>query len=456
MSRAGSRQRTTIAVVTLVLVIVASVSVAAARELDRPSSGTAVGQEASQPARAAEPRPADEALPLHDTVTTVELSETLSAWGSLGGIAVDQLGFVYVANFADAVWRVAPDGEVKLLADSLYGSSGNAVDAQGNLLQASFIGNTVSRIYRDGRVETIVSEGLSGPVGIAVEPDGGFVVCNCSGNSLVRVAPSGAVEPLASGPLFACPNGIVRTDDGSFYVVNFNTPEIVRVGPDGEATAFATIGTVGNAHVTLARGNLYVSKILTSEVWRVTLDGRADLIAGTGAPGHDDGPALEATLSSPNGIAASPAGDAIYVNVLHGERNSGERGSVGLRRVDLVTLADVLMPALEAGDLEAVASAYEAFKSDPMRAVENTDGEAGALAFRMLRRRTLVAATGAIELLRLNAESYPESAAAVFSLGEGYRYTGQTGLAIAAFERVLEIDPHHPNAAARIELLRQP
>ena len=47
---------------------------------------------------------------LDDRVGTLELSQELDARGQLGGVAVDALGFVYVANFRDAdtaIWRGA-------------------------------------------------------------------------------------------------------------------------------------------------------------------------------------------------------------------------------------------------------------------------------------------------------------------------------------------------------------
>ena len=86
-----------------------------------------------------------------DRVGTLQLDAEIDARGSLGGITVDQLGFLYVANFRDGVWRIDPEtGRTEVLSRSLYGASGNAFDSQGNLYQASFLGNTITRIARDG------------------------------------------------------------------------------------------------------------------------------------------------------------------------------------------------------------------------------------------------------------------------------------------------------------------
>ncbi len=118
----------------------------------------AVGQERTVYAQVAE------------TVASVEVTtvtDTLPA--AVGGLTVDRLGHVYVADFGERVWKVSPFGEVTELATGLYGASGNAVDSHGTLFQANFFGNTISRISRDGTTETFAA-GFNGPVGISIEP----------------------------------------------------------------------------------------------------------------------------------------------------------------------------------------------------------------------------------------------------------------------------------------------
>ncbi|HMB53181.1 MAG TPA: hypothetical protein VKU40_07690, partial [Thermoanaerobaculia bacterium] len=90
--------------------------------------------------------------------------------GAVGGVAVDKLGYVYVADFGSKVWRVSPWGDVEIFVDGLYGTSGNAIDGEGNLLQSSFHGDHLDRVRRDGGVERIAS-GLEGPVGVTPGAD---------------------------------------------------------------------------------------------------------------------------------------------------------------------------------------------------------------------------------------------------------------------------------------------
>ena len=399
------------------------------------------------------PLAADE-VDLVDRVGTLELDRELDARGNLGGVTIDRLGFLYVANFRDAVWRISPDGEVTELTRGLYGASGNAVDRRGDLYQANFFADTITRIARTGEVSRFVTEGLDGPVGLAFDSSGALYVCNCQGNSISRVDAEGNAEPFAASELFACPNGIVVGDDDHLYVTNFNNLDIVRVSPAGEAERFVTVpGGAGNAHIASAKGFLYVTKIISNRVVKISGGGEITPLAGTGSPGHDDGPALEATLFRPNGIAASPRGDRLYFNTMVGEYNQPVASRLTVRTIDLVTLTGVLDDAMAAGGLEAAAEAYARYRADPVRGKENTAGEMIAYGYRFL---SAIKIPEALRFFGLNAETYPNDPAAQFHLGEAFRYTGQTDQAIAQYRKVLALDAEHANAAARLAQLQEP
>lgn len=394
--------------------------------------------------------PAEQTDPLADRVSTLELSRELDARGSLGGVTVDKLGFLYVSNFRDAVWRISPEGEVETLTRSLYGASGNAVGPRGELYQANFLGNTISRITRTGEVSTFATDGLDGPVGMAVDPEDGTVyVCNCTGHYLARVSPEGTVERFAEGERFACPNGITFGPDDALYVTNYNHHDILRVGRDGEVEVFATVpGGAGNAHLTFAKGFFYVTKIIANRVVKVSSEGEVFPVAGTGRRGQEDGPGPEATFYRPNGIAASPGGDRIYVNTVVGEHGAGEPSQIAVRVIELATLTDLLESALDEGGVEALEPAYERFSSHPVRGTEDTVAEMVALGYRLLSGRQ---APAALTVFRLNAEAHPDTANAQYHLGEAYRYTGQTEEAAEQYRRTLELDPEHKLANARLE-----
>lgn len=387
-----------------------------------------------------------------DTVTTIEVSEPIDGFGSLGGVTVDALGFVYVANFREGVWRISPDGEAKRLTDALYGSSGNAVDARGTLYQSNFNGNSVVKVGRDGTVEPFVDEGLNGPVGLAFGGDGSLYVCNCRGNSISRVSPEGVVTELARDPLLNCPNGITTDESGTLYVVNFNSPDVVRITPDGEVDRFAQVtGAGGNGHISFARGSFYITQFRGHSVWRVSRSGQdVTRIAGDGTREILDGPADAARFSYPNGIAAAPGGTVLWVNDLDGETGSPERTGIRLRRVRLITLGDVLLAAVEGAEDPASATeeAYAAYRA--ARPGEETLTDAIQAGYQLMTLRQMGAG---ITLLQLNAEDHPGVPAAQYNLGEAYRFSGRLDEAAEAYRAVLLLDPDHPQALDRLALL---
>src|ERR1043165_7162570 len=90
----------------------------------------------------------------------------------VGGVTADMVGDLYVADFGETVWKITMEGERRVFATGLYGASGNAIDAQGNLLQANFYGDSITRIDRKGEARQFAT-GLYGPVGIAVDRKSG-------------------------------------------------------------------------------------------------------------------------------------------------------------------------------------------------------------------------------------------------------------------------------------------
>jgi CubicO group peptidase (beta-lactamase class C family) len=62
----------------------------------------------------------------------------------------------------------------------------------------------------------------------------------------------------------------------------------------------------------------------------------------------------------------------------------------------------------------------------------------------------------AIEILKLNTETYPDSANGYDSLAEAYSAAGNIELAIANYERALKLDPKNTHAEAQLKALRTP
>jgi sugar lactone lactonase YvrE len=376
--------------------------------------------------------------------------------GGVGGVAVDRLGDIYVADFGETVWKIKPDGRVIRFAKGLYGASGNAVDAHGNLYQSNFSGHYISRIDRFGNHEIAFEDGLAGPVGIAIDPDGNLFVCNCQGNTISKAAVDGTVSLFADGDLFNCPNGITFDPDGNLYVVNYSDEKMLKITPDATVTHFASLPGGGNGHVTFARGNLYATSFQGHRIYRVSLAGEVELIAGTGARGEVDGPGTEAQFSWPNGIAAGPTGDRLYVNdFINRFPPTIDRPPVRLssvRMVKLPSLADMMAQALREEGIETMVAVYREYKANPATAGVYSEVEMNVLGYGLMGAGQMDAA---IEVFRLNVEAYPNSFNVYDSLGEAYRKAGRREQAITFYEKSLALNPSNENGRKALEELRQ-
>jgi len=243
-----------------------------------------------------------------------------------GGVAVDEEGFVYVADFGltlgnangTRVYKVDPNsGEIEVFAEGFSGASGNDFDSQGNLIQSNIRGHRISRISPEGEVTTIAisSDGIQGPVGVAVDPDDNIFVANCGSRSIARIsADYSHKEIFVQHNFLSCPNGLTMDDEGNVYTANFNNGNIVKITPDAQVSVLANVPGGNNGHLTFANGVLYVSARGANQIYELTLEGELTLLAGTGAVGNDDGPALESTMYVPNGIRVSNDGRTLYWN----------------------------------------------------------------------------------------------------------------------------------------------
>jgi serine/threonine protein kinase/sugar lactone lactonase YvrE len=164
------------------------------------------------------------------------------------GIAVDNSGNVYVAEFAsDTIRKISPGGSVILLA----GSPGNpdwkdakgdnahfrnpwsvAVDKSGNVFVADMDNFVIRQITSDGRVATLAGKpGLAGfadgnrnaarfndPHGIAVDEIGNVYVTDTANQAVRKISTSGNVTTIARG--LSNPESIAVDSFGAVYVTD--------------------------------------------------------------------------------------------------------------------------------------------------------------------------------------------------------------------------------------------
>jgi DNA-binding beta-propeller fold protein YncE len=246
----------------------------------------------------------------------------------VGGIAIDMIGNIYAADFGDVVWKVTPEGVRKEYAAGMYGTAGNAIDRQGHLLQSSFYADSLSRIDRNGKVESFVTEGLNRPVGVAVDRQtGDAYVANCRGNSIAKVGGDGKAVPFANSGLFNCPYGLTFDREGNLYSVNFQDPRMLKIDRKGAVSVFATLSGKGLGYLCFKSDRFYVTAFWSHAIYEVTLDGTSRRILGNGERAIVDGTASQARLSFPAGIACHPWAPRLYVN-----EDVNESGAVVPRR----------------------------------------------------------------------------------------------------------------------------
>ena len=234
---------------------------------------------------------------------------------AVGGITVDLVGNIYVADFGEYVWKITPEGKRDVFASGLYGASGNAIDNEGNLLQSNFYADSITKIDRKGQMRPFVTSGLCGPVGIAINKQTGDVyVANCRGNSIAKIATDGTVSSFAKSELFKCPNGISFGPEGNLYVVNYRDNKMLKIDPKGVVTPFATVSEKGLGHLCFNKDRFYVTASQSHSIYEVMLDRTVKRILGNGERGIVDGAGAKVRLSFPNGITVHPWARRLYIN----------------------------------------------------------------------------------------------------------------------------------------------
>jgi len=229
-------------------------------------------------------------------------------------------GNLYIADQVNQRVRYITNGNVSTLAGDgtagytgdgaqaqkaeLNGPSGVAVDKNGNLYIAdtenfivrevttggqisTFAGNNTLGPGYSGDGDSAVNGQLSTPSGMAFDSKGNLYICD-SGNNVVRMVTAGIFSTFAgdSVPDFF-------GDGGPATSAQLYNPE---------AIAFDSAG------------NAYIADTLNNRIREVTTDGNIHTIAGNGKAGRagDGGPAINAELYQPRGVAVDSAGN-VYI-----------------------------------------------------------------------------------------------------------------------------------------------
>jgi streptogramin lyase len=158
-------------------------------------------------------------------------------------IALDASHNAWLANSEDVtVTKVSPDGTQFTSYSCCNGAAGIAVDQRGFVWVANYYGDSISQLASDG---TVVSNGYSDnkasiwhPQGIAIDGSGHVWITNYLGSSITELAGSTAASPgqiLSPTHGYAADAGFVQAfaiavdASGNLWITNFNTNTLTEI-----------------------------------------------------------------------------------------------------------------------------------------------------------------------------------------------------------------------------------
>ncbi len=118
----------------------------------------------------------------------------------------------------------------------------------------------------------------------------------------------------------------------------------------------------------------------------------------------------------------------------------------------LLLISDVIAKTIEQKGIDAAISQYRELKRTQFAEYDFRERELNGLGYNMLGSKKL---KEAIEIFKLNVETFPQSSNVYDSLGEAYMVNGNKELAIKNYEKSLELNPQNTNAIDMLKKLRE-
>jgi sugar lactone lactonase YvrE len=231
---------------------------------------------------------------------------------------------------------------------TLDAPSGIALDSKGNVLFADRLHQRIRRVGSNGIIETVIGNGKQGNEGngrpgieatlhlpevLVIDHEDNIYLTQRSGNAWIirKFSAEGIITHFAgngrqgnsgdAGPAteasFHTISDIAADGSGNIFIADSINRNIRKIDKQGiiSTIAEASLEVLGtevhpNGIVFDKVGSIFFSDSGSSKVYKIDTSGAITLIAGTGDFGDhgDEGPALEAGLRSPGGLAIGPDG----------------------------------------------------------------------------------------------------------------------------------------------------
>ncbi len=235
--------------------------------------------------------------------------------GQVGDVAASPDGTVYIVDTTSGLWVVAPDGAVS-----------RARPAQG----VTNIGYTSAAVGTDGALYVAgFSAALAGVPSFWIGRFRPNAILDIIAGSITATQSPGynGDEQPATEALLNGPTRLAVGADGTVYFTDNLNQRVRAVTPDGVIHTVAGTGQPGYSgdggpaaqaalHDPLGLavapdGMLFIADSSNHRVRRVTTDGMIDTVAGTGEPGNagDRGPGTDAQLNGPTHLALDNSGN---------------------------------------------------------------------------------------------------------------------------------------------------
>jgi len=265
----------------------------------------------------------------------------------------NQMGQHDARKSAQAGWEFNVHHRYDPVSRTLYqgdGSQRSVLGTIANNVITTVAGNGTAGFSGDGgsAAQAQINKSWS----IAVAADGSLYLSDTYNNRIRRIDPDGIITTVAGngtagfsgdeGPAtqaqLRSPEGIAVAADGSLYFSDSGNSRIRRIDPDGIITTVAGNGTAGfsgdggpatqaqlrypEGIAVAADGSLYISDSnINHRIRRIGPDGIITTVAGNGTDGFsgDGGPATQAQLGRPWNIAVAADG-SLYICDVRNDR----------------------------------------------------------------------------------------------------------------------------------------